>query len=312
MAKQIVCPFCQKLGDRTDEHVWAQWLHESEAAKALLRDTHGERIRNIRRTMRRSATGRFELVEDTPARYAKYLPHVKVSVCASCNTGWMSQFENEAKSLLGPVIFGERPTTRLSIENLTSLATWATKTWMAYALTRSDQTNPFTSIDYEVFAADPSPLPRSCIWFFHSTEPRAQVGIGIFSTLLMHVEEMSDLEQARDNAAYAYLAAASAVFFLVIAPERLPNRFKELMAPEALRKAGIRRIWPSRRAQYYPLETVRDDTLAEILEFPGAMITGIGLPSVGLTESEVTQVRDEYMSGISPAEIRQRWSDGGK
>lgn len=306
MPKQIICPFCQKVGNRTDEHVWAQWMHESPAARALLRNTHGERIANTRRTMRRGPDGRFEVVE-AAARFAKYLPHVKVSVCHNCNSGWMSNLENQAKSLLGPVLFRERPTVRLSTDELTSLAAWATKTWMAYSLTRSDQSNPFTIEDYEVFAGNPTPLARSRIWLLYSTEPRAQVGVGVISTLLTPGASSGDLENDRDNAAYAYLATSSVVFFLILAPERLPDPLKQMMVPGALATAGIRQIWPSRRPQYFPLSTVSDAVLAEILEFPAAMLEGVGLPSAGLTEIEVDRVKSEFLAGLSPAEIRRRW-----
>lgn len=40
----FVCPFCGDAGKRTDEHLWAQWLRQTEGAKALLQDSHGERI----------------------------------------------------------------------------------------------------------------------------------------------------------------------------------------------------------------------------------------------------------------------------
>lgn len=42
-----------------------------------------------------------------------------------------------------------------------TLATWATKSWMAYALLRLPHENPFTLEEYRTMAAKPAPLVRS-------------------------------------------------------------------------------------------------------------------------------------------------------
>src|SRR5665811_288369 len=44
MTSQWTCPFCGKVGRRSKEHVWPQWLHDSPVAQELLRSAHGERI----------------------------------------------------------------------------------------------------------------------------------------------------------------------------------------------------------------------------------------------------------------------------
>ena len=48
MPRQIDCPFCGQTGIRTREHVWAQWLHDTEGAKVVLDGTIGcRRSRSI-------------------------------------------------------------------------------------------------------------------------------------------------------------------------------------------------------------------------------------------------------------------------
>ena len=59
---------------------------------------------------------------------ARDLPNVKVPVCASCNSGWMSRLENEAKRAIGPYLLGSETFVKLGHDDLVSLAGWAAKT----------------------------------------------------------------------------------------------------------------------------------------------------------------------------------------
>jgi hypothetical protein len=92
--REFVCPFCGSAGKGSAEHVWAQWLRETEGAKALLQDSHGERIAMASDVVRKDADGRYRTVSEPRGSYAKLLPHVQVRVCEPCNTGWMSRLED--------------------------------------------------------------------------------------------------------------------------------------------------------------------------------------------------------------------------
>lgn len=184
MARYLDCPFCGQRGERTKEHVWAQWLHETAGAQALLDSTHGERIPREFPGIRKDADGRYQRVVEILGSYAKWLPNIKVDVCKGCNGGWMSVLENQVGSILSPLIDGGSPV-RLTVDDLRTLTTWATKSWMAYALTRPEQQNPFTEDEYRGMAASPGPLGRSLVWLLHSDDGRAQVSMGMIPQLLV-------------------------------------------------------------------------------------------------------------------------------
>lgn len=307
--RQFVCPFCGSVGKRSDEHVWAQWLRDTEGARTLLQDSHGERIPMPSDVVRKDADGRYRTVSEPRGTYAKLLPHVQVRVCEPCNTGWMSRLEEQVKQLVAPFVFhGERHVT-LSVDDVLTLATWATKSWMAYALTMPAQKNPFILDEYRAMAASPQPANRSQIWFLHATEPRAHVGIGIASTLLWQGPP-PDLG-IPDNAAHAYLAAAGVVLFMALVPADAPDGLVQIFAPPMLTGSGIRRIWPHPRKQYFPLDTVPDAQLAAVLDFPREWADNVGLPVVGLTDEDAAAVFQEFLHGADSAELRDRWETGG-
>lgn len=101
--KNVVCPFCGLTGVRTDEDVWAQWMHATTGAIALLEDAHREPIQPEHSRLHRGGDGRYQH-EAVKTRTAKWLPNVKVDVCATCNNGWMSDLETAAKKILGPFV----------------------------------------------------------------------------------------------------------------------------------------------------------------------------------------------------------------
>lgn len=300
------CPFCGKAGKRTKEHVWAQWLHQTEGAKFLLGGTHGERIAMPGGVLRKGDDGRYQTAWESPGKYAKWLPNVTVWVCADCNSDWMSQLESLAKDILEPFVLGGGKILTLSKDDLFTLATWATKSWMAYALTKPAQSNPFTVEEYRVMAAEPQPLERGEVWLLHTTEPRSNVGMGIVSTLMSNTAP--DFETTPDNAAHGYLAVAGVVLFMVLVPTDGPDRVAECFAPQrALSGSGVRRIWPGPRKQYFPLDRVPDAQFAALLDFPEQWANAMGLPTVGLTDADAVATFQDFLDGAHPAELRRRW-----
>lgn len=308
VSKYVACPFCGRRGLRTKEHVWAQWLHETEGARTLLQGTVGERIPTPDQVVSRSEAGRYELRTDKPGRYAKWLPNVTVDVCKECNTGWMSRLENSAKAILGPFVF-DGSSLRLSPDDLHVLAAWATKSWMAYALTRPRQFNPFSDDDYRLMSTSPAALDRSRIWLMHSKAGPAHVAMEISSTYL-GFGPPDDLE-VPDNAAFAYLAASTVVFVMLLVPDDGPQDMAEVMTLPSLRIEQVLRIWPTPPPQSFPTEEVPEDVLLGLIGDGLSLWEVIGLPVVGLTDADAAQVHRDFLDGEDPAVLRRAWDGGG-
>lgn len=302
----FICPFCGVQGKRTKEHVWAQWLHETDGAKALLAGSHGERIPRERVALVKNSEGRYQRSPLSLGKYAKWLPHVTVYVCAECNGGWMSQLESDVKELLWR-FYARHETLRLSIEDLQLLATWATKSWMAYALTNAPTSNPFTETEYRQMASSPAPLDRGWVWLMHTHHDGAHVSMGLTSTLMSFAGEVPDLAGAADNAAFALLGASSVVLTMMLLPPEVDADKYELLAPEALSGRGVRRIWPEPRRQYFPLDDAAS-SFTGFYHFADQFFGLIGLPVEGLTDDEALQVTREFMAGADPADLRARWA----
>jgi hypothetical protein len=311
VAKNVVCPFCGLGGIRTDEHVWAQWMHTTPGAVELLQDARGERIEREHSGLRRGDDGRYRYEVVKAGRMAMWLPNVKVPVGNVCNNGWMAQLEESTKKILGPFVFDGTKPLRLSPDHLHTLATWATKSWMAYALLRVPHQNPFTTDEYRSMASFPQPLDRTQIWMLHSLEPQAHVGLGIESTLLSTGETPPDLASAQDNWAYGYLAVSTVVFAMQLLPPGAPPETGDVLAPPMLASSIVRRIWPEPRAQYFPLDVVQDANLRALLDYPQQIFNATGLPTVGLTDDDATGVLREFQDGADPAELRRRWNQPG-
>jgi hypothetical protein len=311
MAKFIECPFCGELGRGSNEHVWAQWIHVTPGARSLLASSHGERVPNDRTIIRRQDDGRLRREPQNRGTFARHLPHVTVRVCAACNGGWMSNLESAAKNILQPFLFEDYSALSLTVPDLTTLATWATKTWMAYALTRTEQENPFNEQEYRSMVTTPRPLDRTSIWLLHSTDPRAHVGVGISSTLLGFGDDLGagNLDIDADNTAFAYLAVSTVVMFMLRLPESAPPFTEQLFTPPQLGSAAVRRIWPDPHDQAFPVGTMSDKNLGGLLDFPRALFDQISLPVHGLDESGRGDVIAQYLAGANPRDLRAAAND---
>jgi len=306
MPRQVECPFCGQNGVRTKEHVWAQWLHDNQGAKALLHGTHGERIPKPTDVLGRGGDGRYVIQSSPAGQYAKWLPNLTVDVCGDCNNGWMSVLESQAKDLLEPLFRTGRPI-RLTATNLTTLTVWATKSWMAYALAGPQQRNPFTLSEYRQIADSQSPLGRSMVWLMHSQDDQAHVGIGVSPGLLTMGVPPNGLD-AQDNSGFGYLAANTLVMFMSLLPPGAPDGIAErLFIPQSVTIRTVRRIWPAPRPQYFPLGELPPAALAALLQYPELFWENLGLPTVGLTEDDAQQAMQRFLDGASPTALREEW-----
>lgn len=113
--------FCERIADKSTEHVLPDWLNEvfgGEPHKLAIQ-TAVERPGQVYREWENSP---FELTTGL--------------ICQSCNGGWMSTMEKDARPLLEPMLHG-RPR-QLSPADQRLLATWAVKTLMTFEYTLPD------------------------------------------------------------------------------------------------------------------------------------------------------------------------------
>ena len=303
MGKYVDCPFCGLRGLGTDEHVWAQWLHETPGAVELLEGTHGERIERANSRLARDAEGRLRAETARSTRIAKWLPNVKVRVCDDCNNGWMSVLEEATKAILWPFIFEGVTHVRLSEDDLLTLATWATKCWMAYALTFPPHQNPFTADEYREMTRSPRPLDRSQTWLMHSVEPFAHVAMSLKTSLMSR--GTPDLERAQDNWAYGVLSVGTVVLALQLLPPEATDEMAEALAPPMLAHPNhARRIWPNLRRQYFPLDLLPEGALGALVTYPEQLFEAVGLPTEGLTQGEAEGFYTAFMDGDDSSVLR--------
>ncbi len=96
------CLFCNEDAN-SKEHVWPQWILRLPPARRPVRQRLG--------------TG----------KEVTYSGDFKLKgVCSTCNNGWMSELETEAKPILGPIV--QDLSIQLDLEDQTKIARWAFKT----------------------------------------------------------------------------------------------------------------------------------------------------------------------------------------
>lgn len=84
------------------------------------------------------------------------------AVCESCNTGWMSDLEDDVAPILGPLIDGEERL--LGATNRELLAAWATKTVLMIQQAMPTAARVSTGADYQNFYARRRPPRDARLW----------------------------------------------------------------------------------------------------------------------------------------------------
>lgn len=149
------CAFC---GGRplTREHVWPDWVRRLVADAPAMR---------YRQRMEFESTAR----EKRDFMLRPFALTVK-AVCAACNNGWMSRLEQAAQPLLMPGLHGRGK--RLSPGAQQTLATWAFKSALVYALTRRSLRG-VPDAHYEHLLMHGSPPQQCVVWMgaYNGPEP---------------------------------------------------------------------------------------------------------------------------------------------
>lgn len=113
MKQPKTCIFCNKRGGISKEHFWPEWLApylprvEPNLYVTEFHSAEGKQRRQLKQRSERQGPVNSKTIR---------------VVCATCNNGWMSILESEAK----PIILGllDRSNTALSNESLKTLAIW--------------------------------------------------------------------------------------------------------------------------------------------------------------------------------------------
>jgi hypothetical protein len=159
-----VCAFCGLPGDRSKEHVLPRWLH---AELSPLPDTYREG----------GAGFGLDQAEQSyapmPSEYREsrksLLARTTRDVCRTCNGGWMSALEEQARPILTVLIKACRDTATVRLDRTSArvLARWAVKTaWTdELALAGDKQRDQMLTRQYERGALAEGHLPtRVQVW----------------------------------------------------------------------------------------------------------------------------------------------------
>lgn len=141
------CIFCGERNAKSDEDAWSVWLMNlwrevTGSKKAFFNELVKGRIRD--RNVVRDWHG----------------VHKVSGICEPCNTQWMSRCENNAKSLLVPMILGSEPAFLGPAEQKT-LARWAYLKMLVFALSTPNFEIPVE--EYRRFKHSRKPQPGSLI-----------------------------------------------------------------------------------------------------------------------------------------------------
>jgi hypothetical protein len=111
------CIFCGESGI-THEHIWADWLREFIP-------------REMRYHQTRSADVYLDRPDDVSIQRRTGDPHARrvYCVCKTCNSGWMSQLQEQVRPFLVPILTSEKITLHRRAQK--TLASWAAMMTMA-------------------------------------------------------------------------------------------------------------------------------------------------------------------------------------
>lgn len=141
------CAFCGYRGALSREHVWPKWLEKVIPRYGPRSETYLE-LPGVPRQHRGGG---------------QTFTNVMVKrVCQSCNGGWMSRLEQQAKSVLSEPIRGK--SRQLDPADQVIAATWATKMVLVLALHVPDAEMPIPTSDYRWFMDNREPMPS---WQVH-------------------------------------------------------------------------------------------------------------------------------------------------
>jgi hypothetical protein len=153
------CPFCGRTGQRSKEHVWPQWLRRYPAFAEMNQGYTGQRSEWTEYILEQGLDERYLEVPASSRHVADFLPHVQVSVCRHCNSGWMSRMEIAVEDIRDPMISGEEAV--LGPDEQTLLAAWVSKCAYGYISETKPENLPFSTEEYRALMTEKRPAGRA-------------------------------------------------------------------------------------------------------------------------------------------------------
>ena len=197
------CVFCQRDGPLTAEHVFPQW------PRSHLEDASGSRGVHTRWIVREG-----ESEPDEQTRPGKPATLTVRSVCAECNSGWMSRLEGDAKPYLESMIRGSRR--EYHSTGRTLIARWFVKT----ALVRGSRFPPALRREfYEQARTTGEPSDTTRVWI--GATPRKQMHYTDFRQIWVH--EPQERPPGDPNGYSCVIAVGHLVGFVVSWLDREPS-----------------------------------------------------------------------------------------
>ena len=149
------CAFCRRPAKMTHEHVWGQWRKPYVSRKSnshSLSQVVIGRLGAIPQHKMSTRAGPSPLYSTVPV------------VCLDCNSGWLSQIQNNARPHLVPLIEG-KTSHLVSMEAQVAIVTWATMaTITAEFISRRLATIAVSIEAREAFMSARRPLANWRIW----------------------------------------------------------------------------------------------------------------------------------------------------
>lgn len=178
--------------------------------------------------------------------------HKPIVVCGSCNNGWMSRLEVEAKPLLMPLILGTA--THLDNGSSLTLATWATKTALIYEFVYPESEGTTASADdRRWFAEHRRPLPNSRIWCARYVGTRGAAIIARSTLFLYDLDDPAPTPEAHGLFIVLVFGQIAIRVALIRSNPTYPMRFGLWEGEQT------QLLWPSQSQLNWPTTDALDD-----------------------------------------------------
>jgi hypothetical protein len=290
MTSQWTCPFCGKVGRRSKEHVWPQWLHDSPVAQELLRSAHGERISYGYSDLERTA-GRLVAVPQSVS-VAKWVPQITAPVCRTCNNGWMSRLESILKRTLAQVILSGAPAT-IEGARTEDIARWAVKTAMTYQLALQMNQGCFTPSDMREMATEQKIPTRSKVWIRSVHGPLQRIVMHYEGMVLPDAHHISNLS-LRNNLALILVGLPHLEIVVGVVPSSDDLWLLDALIPRSYGTALAPQIWPQPGRVNLPTLKGFDESELQALFASFSILSERSAASLtGLTPEKLSAVLEE-------------------
>ncbi|MCP3682534.1 MAG: hypothetical protein GY861_07565 [bacterium] len=236
------CIFC---GNKpvTNEHVFGTWLSPlfpAPTAKQMFIDRE-----TFVKGQSTNITRRYPLNIDLQVK----------QVCSSCNSGWMSNLENEVMAILPEIFNGTKSS--ITYDEQSILASWATKTAITIQYTDKRPLVPIRRRKW--LLNNRTPPPDTSVWIARYD------GEGLATVISKDLFVEGNAKSLSHPNGQVVLFSIGSVFFVVLCLY-LKNAEYRLEFPTSIEK-HLFQIWPSKGQDVnWPLNGLDDSTRVDLYD----------------------------------------------